>query len=132
MRSRNYYFIFSFLMVVLVSCGQNYGNKLESKELDVYFSNSAVENLARKLGKYWKENNLLGAKKQFLRLDKSSNFYSIHLIHSGQFKVQNMSFDERKLLKQLQDSLQKNVFSNNEVHVLICDEQFNPLYDINN
>lgn len=120
------------LLVLLGSCRQNYGNKLESDQLDVFFAAKDDEELARKVGQYWKSKDLIGTKKQFIRLEKKDGIYYIQLIPSTKFSIEKFSFDERSILKELQDDLQKTVFGEQMVHIVLADNQFNTLYDINN
>jgi hypothetical protein len=120
-----------FLLIILLgACGQDYGNKLESNEIDIYFTNQKDEEIARKIGLFWKENQLLGTKKQYLQLDRKEKAIELKLIPSEKFDVNQLSFDERSVLKSLQDSL-RLYLKNHELELVIADRQFKSLYNIN-
>jgi hypothetical protein len=120
------------LILTLVSCQQNYGNKLESNELDLYYTRIEDEALAREVGNYWKENDLLSQQKQSIQLDFINKTYYLNLITKDTANLKNISFDERNILITLQNELRKEIFSELNFSLVLCDNQFKPLYDINN
>jgi hypothetical protein len=119
-----------FLLLFLSGCGTNYGNKLESKELDIYFVDHKHEEQAKKIALYWKTNNLLGDTKQYLQLDKQKDVFLLKIIPTQKFEMEKFSFDERALLKGLQDSLEKLV-APNRLEIVIAKNNFESLYNIN-
>ncbi len=118
------------LLFLFCSCGQDYGNKLESSELDIFYTDKNDEDLARNVAGFWKENDLLGKKKQFLHLSRNKNVVQLKLIPSEKFEVKNFSFDERATLKSLQDSL-RIALKNNDLELVIANNQFKTVYNIN-
>jgi hypothetical protein len=124
--------IYSFILLfsLISACGQNYGNKLESNELDIYYTDKNDENLAREIGVFWKKNNLLGTKKQYLQLSRYKNTAQLKIIPVEKFESKYLSFDERLTLKTLQDSLNKYL-TNNNLELVIANDQFKTLYNIN-
>lgn len=118
------------ILFLFYACGQNYGNKLESSELDVFYTDRNDEDLARNVAVFWKQNDLLGKKKQFLQLSRYKNVVQLKLIPSEKFDVKTFSFDERSILISLQDSLRSHL-DNNEIELVIADQQFKTLYNIN-
>ncbi|MBU2020214.1 MAG: hypothetical protein KJ941_11270 [Bacteroidetes bacterium] len=124
--------ILFFLLIGLFSCQQNYGNKLESNELDLYYTRIEDENFARQVGNYWKNNNFLNDQKQSLQLDFIENTYYLKLISKDTSSLKNMSFEERNILITLQNDLRKEIFPKHNFNLVLCDNQFKPLYDINN
>jgi hypothetical protein len=118
------------LLILLGACGQDYGNKLESNELDIFFTNPDDEEIARNIAMYWKEHQLLGEKKQFLQIERKGQILELKLIPSAKFEPKQFSFDERAILKSLQDSLQKVVHPN-RLELVIANRQFKTLYNIN-
>lgn len=123
-------FFLTFLTLVGSSCNQNYGNKLESEELDIYYADAKYENLAKSIGHYWKQNDFLGEKKQFIRLATEGELTVLQLVISNKADLQNLSFDERRLLLDLQDSLRSLPNAEN-LELVISDNNFNTLYNIN-
>lgn len=123
------YFV-ALVLFLLIGCGENYGNKLESKELDIYYTDKNDEDLAREIAFFWKKTKMLGAKKQFLQLSRNKNLIQLKLIPSDKFDIEKLSFDERLTLKILQDSL-NNDLQMSELELVIANRQFKTVYNIN-
>lgn len=121
---------FILLIFILNACSVDYGNKLESDELDIFFKNQKDESLAKEIALYWKNHDLLGNKKQFLQLDHVDGIYQLKLIPTDKFDPKSFTFDERALLKQLQDSLQF-IVAPKRLELVIANNNFEPLYNIN-
>lgn len=129
MKLKTWLFLFS-IVLLSSSCNQNYGNKLESDELDIYYVHSRDESLAKNIGLYWKAKGFLGDKKQYLRLDRAENTPTLQLVVSTKEYASGLSFDERKLLLDLQDSLRELRNAKN-LEIELCDNNFQTLYNIN-
>jgi hypothetical protein len=119
------------MLVSIFSCSQDYGNLLESDELNMYYSHPKIEEKAREVATYFKENNLIGSKKQFLRLEELKSGFTLFMIASEGFDKEKISFDEKKTLLDFQKNLQKGLFPNNNFRIVISDNQFQPIWDIN-
>lgn len=125
-----FYSAFSILLFLLVSCGDDYGNKLESDELDVFYTDIKNEEYARNIAIYWKEHDLLGSKKQSIQLDEQNGVLILKIIPIDKFDLNSFSFDERALLKQLQDSLQSHV-KPKRLEIVIAENNFETIFNIN-
>ena len=68
----------------------------------------------------------------FLRLNRLEDHLQLQMIHSKGFKAQNVSFDERKQLIDFQKTLNDSIFPSDELHIVITDNQFQEVWDINN
>ncbi len=121
-------FIISFLL--FSSCGTDYGNKLESEELDVFYTEIDNEPHARNIALYWKNHNMLGSKKQYLQLDEEDDILILKLIATDKFNPASFPFEERLLLKRLQDSLQL-IVAPKRLEIVIAEKNFEPIYNIN-
>lgn len=131
LRFVNQNFFFCFVFLISLSCQQNYGNKLESEQLDVYYMQKKDEMYARKIGEFWKENNYLTNKKQSLQLDYSEGVYLLKLVVSDTLVLKNLSFDERNILLGLQKEIGEKVFPKNNFEIVLSDQRFKSLYNIN-
>ena len=123
--------VWSFLVLVLFSCQQDYGNKLESNELDVYFTRAKDEAKAREIGRYWKEEGFLSTTKQSIQLDYQGDSYILKLIAKDTNELKNISFDERNTLLQLQNAIQKKIFPTENFQLVLCNPTFTTRYNIN-
>jgi hypothetical protein len=122
-----------FTLVLLSSaCTKGHGNKLESDQLDIYFEFQEDEERAAAIGKFWKDNELLGDQKQTLRLTKDDKTYLLQLIATDKKEVKNMPFSELKLLLDLQKSINEAIFMDSKpCEILLCDGSFQVLININ-
>lgn len=121
------------LILALTACSKGYGNKLEGENLNVYFEFKEDEQLANSLGKFWKENDFIGARKQNIRLTKNDESYLLQLIATDHsISTEGLSFSDHKLLFDLQNRLDSTIFKNTlGCEIVICDGSFEPLYNIN-
>lgn len=119
------------LIVVLIcasfACGSGFGHKLKSEKLEVYYSDKKLEPLADSLGHYWTKNNLIGKRKQFLKLVETKKGIQVLVIQSPEFPTTELSFEENNLLDSLRKDLQIAVFNNKPTSIVICDNQFKPI-----
>lgn len=118
-------------MTTLVSCSNEYGHQVVGGNLTVYFTDENDEKLAAEIAKFWKNNELLTEQPQDIQLNHHKSGYQLCLIAKEKSGVKNMPFEERKALLELQKQLQNEVFGDNDLELLICDNHFKPIYNIN-
>lgn len=124
--------IFVFLSLLLfTSCSGDYGNKIIGGELSVFFVNAEDEQLAVDLAKYFKNRNLLSGQKQDVQLVREKDVHIVKVIAVDPKEAKSMPLNERKLLLELQKELQDSVFTENSVELVVCNEKFEPIYDLN-
>jgi hypothetical protein len=132
LRAMNRFFFGIVIVSVFTSCSGGYGNKLEGKNLNVYFVDRSDEALAQDLGKFWKENDLVGQAEQNIRLVNRKGVYDVQLIATDPGKGQDLVFIEMKRLIQLRQQLDSTVFKNEKgCRIVVCDGSFKPNYVIN-
>ena len=119
-----------FALFLLTACGSDYGNEVRGGNLTVYFLNADDQQLAEKIARFWKENELLTDKKQDLQLTKTGDWYALHIIANEPKIVKDMPFDERRILLGLQSELQSELGVNN-FQLIVCNSSFEPIYNIN-
>jgi len=114
------------------SCSKGYGNKLTAKNLNIYFESTSYEKQANDLGKFWQKEDLVGNKTQNIKLTKADGTFYVHLIQNKEFKNSELTFNEKKLLLDLQKDLDSAIFTGSKgCQILICDNEFKPLFNIN-
>ena len=116
---------------MFTSCSGDYGNKIIGEELSVFFVNSEDEQLAVDLAKYLKSRKLLSGNKQDVQLIRKGEGHIVKVIAVDPKDAKNMPLNERMLLLELQKELQDSVFTNNSVELMVCNEKFEPIYDLN-
>ena len=116
-----------FFIIFLSACDSGFGNKLASEKLDVYFDDKKMESYADSLGSFWTTNNLLGDRKQSIKLTKSNGVFEVRLIKSKEFLDIAMTDKESFLLEELRTKLQVEVFENKKTRIVICDDNFKEL-----
>jgi hypothetical protein len=128
----NRYFFGIFLVFLITACSGGYGNKLEGKNLNIYFVDREDEALAQRLGKFWEKNNLVGQSEQNIRLVNRKGIYDVQLISADPDDGEDMVFIEMKLLIQLRQQLDTTVFKDKKgCRIVICDGSFKPKLVIN-
>ena len=131
MRVMNRLFFGIFLVFFITACSGGYGNKLEGKNLNIYFVDREDEGLAQQLGKFWKKNNLVGQSEQNIRLVNRKGIYDVQLISADPGEGKDMAFIEMKLLIQLRQQLDSTVFKDEKgCRIVVCDGSFKPKYVI--
>lgn len=116
---------------LLLSCGGDHGNRVVGDNFTVYFTNKKDQKLAEDIALYFKQNNLISNQKQDIQLTRFNKRFQLRLIATGsKEQVKNMSFEERKLLTELQTSLYKNVIKK-PFDLVICNNKFEPIYTLN-
>ena len=114
--------------MILASCSENEDFTFKTKGLTVFYSNKKDSSKVYKLADYWKKNNLLTSKHQYIRLvHTSDSLYYLQLILSDNENVKNLTFNDLKLIQNLENDLNKNVFLNSIVKIKITDKSFDHL-----
>ncbi len=86
-----------------------------------------MESYADSLGSFWTTNNLLGDRKQSIKLTKFNGVYEVRLIKSKEFLDIAITDKESFLLEELRTKLQVEVFDNKKTRIVICDDNFKEL-----
>ena len=117
---------------ILVSCTKGFGNKLTDPDVDIYFEFKEDEQIATELGRYWKSNGFTGNQHQSIRLTKDDEYFYVQLITKDKSGVTQIPFNELKLLMSLQQNLDSAILKGEKgCQIVICDDRFNPLVNIN-
>ena len=119
------------LFTTLISCSEEYGNKVKGGNLTVHFIDARDEAIAEKIAVFWKNNDLISSKKQDIQLMRSKKGYRLNLIVENGETLPPMNYAESKALLDLQSMLRDSVFKEKRMEIFLCDNQFNPLYNIN-
>tara|TARA_R110002072_G_scaffold302097_2_gene483838 strand:- start:23617 stop:24015 length:399 start_codon:yes stop_codon:yes gene_type:complete len=127
--------LFVAFTILLTSCSSDNGHQIVGDQLTVYFDNAEDETLAEKIAFYWKDNDLLTGEKQDLKIIRADDEYVLKIIASNPKQTANMPFEELKLLLELESDLNLNIQkvgkrANYPIEIVICDNQFEPIYNI--
>jgi hypothetical protein len=124
--------VFLFSVLILLSCAKGYGTAYVSGDVSIYYYSPEDLNQVKALAEFWNRNNLSNKKKQFLRIVKTDKGnYQLQLIAFKSELAQRLKFDEIKLLQGLENKLNKEVFTQNKIDLVICDSRFTVLNDLN-
>lgn len=125
------YLIFSLFIFLITACASDYGHRVSGENLTVYFDNEDDARLAEDVARYWKDYNLITGQKQDLRLVRKKETYQLKLIAINPKEVKNMPALERYQLTELQKDLRDKVFGEKIVQIVLCNDKFESLYNIN-
>jgi len=124
-------FIFTITFYLFIfACGSEHGNKVVGGQFTVYFTDVRDQKLAEKIAVYFKENELITSSKQDIQLVRLKKKLQLRIIASQTKDLSSMSFEEQKLLTELQTSLYKEVI-NAPFELVICNNKFEPLFNLN-
>jgi hypothetical protein len=124
--------VFLFTVFIVSSCAKGYGTAYVSGNVSIYYYSPNDLNQVKTLAEFWNRNNLAKKKKQFLRVFKTGKGnFQLQLIASKSELANNLKFDEIKLLQELENKLNKEVFTQNKIDLVICDSRFTVLNDLN-
>jgi hypothetical protein len=117
---------------VVSSCSKGYGTSYIQKNLTIYYTNKNDLKLAKSLADYWFTNGLIGEKKQAIRLFLLDNKNrQVQLIALKKIDANSLKFEEIEEIQKLENDLNKTIFKDNKVDVVICDSRFNVTNDLN-
>ena len=112
------------------SCSTEQGNRVVGDQLSVYYDLPQDEQLAEKVAVYWRDQGFLTSQKQAVRIVHDQDGFQLLLIENENVMLDELPFRERKLLNDLKNDLQKNIFQGN-FEIVICNTKFEPKYTIN-
>lgn len=129
----NHLLVICFLVSTVVSsCSKGYGTSYIQKNLTVYYTNKNDLKLAKYLADYWFANDLIGEKAQTIRLFNSDDKNrQVQLIALKELDVNSLKFEEIEEIQKLENDLNKTIFKENKVDVVICDSRFNVTNNLN-
>lgn len=119
--------VFCLLVILLSACAGDFAHKVVGDNLTVYFTDRNDEKLAENIALFWKENQLIAADKQDLQLVRLKETVQLRMIANVPENVKNMSFEERKLLSELEQQIQANM-DEESLQLVICNSKFEPIY----
>lgn len=125
MKSKLKYLGFLFL-ILLQGCNSGFGNKMTNGEIDIYYSDKKLADIADSLGMFWKKNGLVGTRKQSLKISEGEKFYQLYLIQTKGID-NSLTLDDQLLLEELKYQLDSAVFKTKPVQLISCNEKFEPI-----
>lgn len=121
--------LFLFVIVTFFSCSKGYGDKVEDKNVVVYYLDKSHQELAQKTLVFWIKEDLNGDKTQYLRILKfDKQTIDLQIIASKNKDSKSLTFDEIKLFFELKAKLDSAVFKPKTCRIVVCDGSFNPLF----
>lgn len=124
------YLLISVVVFLLATaCSRDQFHRVSGGSFSVHFAQAGHEKIAERLAVFWKESDLLTGQKQDIGLFRESGSWEVRLISPD--PESQINFNERKLLMDLQSKLESDVFENKPVRIVISNDRFEPVYDIN-
>lgn len=119
------------IVPLLFSCVDDHGNRVEGGELTVYFDRDSDLDKASEVAAFWKNKDLMTGSKQDLKLVFQDSTYYLYLIKRNEIDLSALDFNERRLLLELQGMLEDSLFNPFPLEIVISDDHFKPLMNIN-
>lgn len=119
--------IFLGLFFLLANCGMPMGNRVDSKNLKVYYQDVVEKDKAIAFATYWRDNGFVGEKEQVIQLDRDEDgLLLVKLIEEEIYHDKKLSIIETSLIQQLERDLKAQIFDE-EVLVVVTDNTFRPI-----
>lgn len=121
-------FFGALIFLTLSGCGASLGDRIDSKNLHVYYMDGVSAQEAIDFATYWRDEGFVGDQKQTIQLIK--NEYGellVKLIEKKEYELLNLSLEEQASLSKLARTLEKEVFTATKVRIVPCDNTFRPL-----
>lgn len=113
-------------LALLTSCGENLGNRVDTKNLKVYYLESVPKDLAIEFTEFWRDNDFVGDSPQYIQLDKENDLYIVRLIEKEKYHGTPLSIEEQGKLNELERTLSKQIFKKRTI-IEITDNTFREL-----
>jgi hypothetical protein len=103
------------------------GNRIDSKNLKVYYQDVVKKEKAIAFATYWRDNGFVGEKEQVIQLDRDEDgLLVVKLIEEDVYNENELSIIETSLIQQLERDLKAQIFYE-EVLIVITDNTFRPV-----
>lgn len=119
--------VFFLLITSISSCSEEYGHRVEGKNITVYFENETDLEQAKSLATFWKKNGFIGKRKQDLKLVQHKKSYELYIIRTEALPEKKLLFPEQKKLFQLQKMLNDSLQFNKPIELVISNKRFEPV-----
>jgi hypothetical protein len=117
--------------LICTGCDSGPRHQVNGDKLSVFFYDTAHEELATSVARFWKEKGLVTGKSQDLELKSDGvKGFSLNMIQSKKGDPSEMPFDEMKLLLDLKNELDTTIFKGVHFDLVICNIQFKPTYTV--
>lgn len=123
--------LYIFIILAFSSCVESSGSEVSGGNFTVHFDNPKDKKLAEEVVNHWKEEDLLTGKNQDVKLVRTKSGYELYLISVSRQSAEEMSFEEISALNTLQRGLNKKIFREKHVELVITDENFKPIFKPN-
>lgn len=102
------------------------GDRIDAKNLQVYYLEGVPKQKAVDFAKYWKNNGFVDDRKQVVQLDKTKEGFTLKLIERAMYHEEPLSIDAQSKLQELEHTLEDEIFNEN-VTIIITDNTFRPI-----
>ncbi|MDB2697683.1 hypothetical protein N9Y29_00760 [Crocinitomicaceae bacterium] len=115
------------LLSFLIGCGMPMGNRVDSKNLKVYYLEDVSQQKAIAFATYWRDHGFVGEKEQVVQLSRNeARVLEVKLIEDDIYHSEVLEVQEIALLQQLARELKEAVFEE-EVIIVITDNTLRPI-----
>lgn len=119
-------------LFLFYSCVKGYGTAYVENNLTIYCTNNSDLSSAKSLAKFWFDNKLIQNKEQFIRINVIPNKpRQIQLIANNVKIAKQLSYEELSKLQWLENQLNSTIFKDSKIDVVVCDNRFNVINDLN-
>lgn len=126
-----YRLLYILILFTFTACVEDAGSEVSGGNFTVHFDNPEDKKLAVEVVKHWKNEKLLTGKDQDVKLVRSESGYELYLISVGRESFDEMTFEEISALTRLKQELNRKIFREKNVELVIADKNFKPIFKPN-
>lgn len=115
----------------MLSCDGSDSNKVGGGNFYVHFDDKQDQPIAEQIAHFWKEKELITGRDQDIKLVRSGNHYELLLVLSKPEDHFILPADELQRLFYLQNDLNEYVKSTKPIEIVIADNTFKNIVNIN-
>ncbi|GAB5418072.1 MAG: hypothetical protein Crog4KO_31520 [Crocinitomicaceae bacterium] len=117
-----------FIFLAAIGCTDTQDSTVTGGEFTVHFSDPNDHDLAKEIVTFWKEDSLMTGNPQDVRLKRTNAGYDLMLVSVKHERMEDLGFEEISALTELEKRLQRKVFKEKELTLVIGNENFETLF----
>ena len=119
-------FLPSLLFLTFLSCSREKTPFKEEGNIRVYYENLSNQRITNRIITFWESNDLVSKNRSDIKIIELEDKFQLLLIVNDKFKNDKPSFDDIKLLNDLQQTINNDIvdFQKKQCEIALADEQF--------
>lgn len=122
--------IIFFILLLITSCGESYGDRIKVEELEVYYLAPGDSTLAHQVALYFIDEGLASGERQSLQLSRGGGGYVLKMILNDP-KQNKLTQEEIDLLNWHEKLIGNTIFEGAKLEIELADPHFETVIKTN-